>query len=152
VAFGNGKSETIVGIGKIGELFSHSIEDVYLVDGLKHNLLSVSQLCDKDNLVVFTSNRCLVVNMDTGDIVLRGNRHKNVYKVCISSFPQNNLTCLRTLNDDAMLWHRRLGHASLSLLNKLVSKDLVVGLPTIKYNDKRVCDAYAKGKQVKKFF
>ena len=65
MAFGNGKSGTIVGIGKIGESLSHSIDGVYLVDGLRHNLLSVSQLCDKDNLVVFTSNRCLVVNMDT---------------------------------------------------------------------------------------
>ena len=61
MAFGNEKSGTIVGIGKKGESFSNSIEDVYLVDGLKHNLLSVSQLCDKDNLVVFSSNRCLVV-------------------------------------------------------------------------------------------
>ena len=50
MAFGNEKSKTIVGIGKIGELLSHSIENAYLVDGLKHNLLSVSQLCDKDNL------------------------------------------------------------------------------------------------------
>ena len=65
VPFGNRKSGTIVSIGKIGESLSHSIEDVYLVDDLKHNLLSVSQLCDKDNLVIFTSNRCLVVNMDT---------------------------------------------------------------------------------------
>ena len=64
VAFGNGKSGTIIGIGKIGESLSHSIDGVYLVDGLKHNLLSVSQLCDKDNPVVFTSSRCLVVNMD----------------------------------------------------------------------------------------
>ena len=71
VTFGNVKSGTIVGIGKIGESLSNSVEDVYLVDGLKHNLLSVSQLCDKDNLVVFTSKRYLVVNMDTRDIVLR---------------------------------------------------------------------------------
>jgi len=42
VAFGNGKSGIIIGIGKIGESLSNSIEDVYLVDGLKHNLLSVS--------------------------------------------------------------------------------------------------------------
>jgi len=42
VAFGNGKSGTIVGIGKIGESLSHSIDCVYLVDGLKYNLLSVS--------------------------------------------------------------------------------------------------------------
>ena len=57
---------------KIGESLSHSIDCVYLVDGLKHNLLSVSQLCDKDNLVFFSPTRCLVVNMSTGDVVLRG--------------------------------------------------------------------------------
>ena len=42
VAFGNGKLGTIVGIGKIGESLSHSIDGVYLVDGLRHNFLSVS--------------------------------------------------------------------------------------------------------------
>ena len=78
--------------------------------------------------------------------MLRRKRHKNV---CILSLSQNNLTCLSALNDDVMLWHKRLGHASLSLLNKLVSKDLVVGLPFIKYNDDKVCDACARGKQVR---
>jgi len=34
VAFGNGKSRTIVSIGKIGESLTHSINNVYLVDGL----------------------------------------------------------------------------------------------------------------------
>ena len=149
VAFGNGKSGTIVGIGNIGKTLSHSIDNVHLVDGLKHNLLSVSQLCDKNNLVLFSKTRCLVVNDDTGDVVLRGKRCQNVYKVSISTLPQNNLTCLNALNDDIMLWHKRLGHASLSLLNKLVSKDLVVGLPSIKYNDDKVCEACAKGKQVR---
>ena len=51
-----------------------------------------------------------------------------------------------------MLWHKRLGHASLSLLSKLVSKDLVVGLPSIKYNDDKVCDVCARGKQVRTSF
>ena len=41
MAFANGKSGTTVGIGKIGESLSHSIDSVYLVDGLRHNLLSV---------------------------------------------------------------------------------------------------------------
>jgi len=152
VAFGNDKSRTIVRIGKIGVSLSHSIDSVYLMDGLKHNLLSVSQLCDKNNLVVFSPKRCLVVNMNIGYVVLRGKRHKNVYKGCISSIPQNNLTCLSALNDDVMLWHKRLGHVSLSLLNKLVSKDLVGVLPFIKYNDGKVCDACARGKQVRNFF
>jgi len=151
VAFGNGKSGIIIGIGKIGESLSHSIDGIYLVDVLKHNLLSVSQLCDKDNLVVFSPTRCLVVNVNTGD-VLKGKRHKNVYNVCISFLPQNNLTCLSALIDDVMLWHKRLGHASLSLLNKLVSKDLVVDLPSIKYNNGKLCDACARGKQVRNSF
>ena len=98
---------------------------------------------------MFSKTRCLVVNDDTGDVVLRVKRCQNVYKACISTLPQNNLTCLNALNDDIMLWHKRLGHASLSLLNKLVSKDLVVGLPSIKYNDDKVCEACAKGKQVR---
>ena len=72
--------------------------------------------------------------------------------MCISSLPQNNLTCLSALNDDVLLWHKRLGHASLSLLNKLVSKDLVVGLPSVKFNHDKVCDACFRGKQVRKSF
>ena len=50
MAFSNKKSGTIVGIDKIGESLSHSIEDVYLVDGLKHNLLSVSNCVTKTTL------------------------------------------------------------------------------------------------------
>ena len=42
VAFGNSNSGIIVGIGKIGESPSHSIDNIYRVDGLQHNLLSVS--------------------------------------------------------------------------------------------------------------
>jgi len=94
VAFGNGKSGIIVDIDKIGESLSPSSDNMYLVDGLQHNLLSVSQLCDKDKLVVFSSKQCLVVNINTGDVVLRGKQHKNVYKVSILSLPQNHLTCL----------------------------------------------------------
>ena len=101
---------------------------------------------------MFSPTRCLVVNMNIGDVVLRGKRHKNIYKVCITSLPQNKLTCLSALNYDIMLWHKRLGYVSLSLLNKLISKDLVVGLPTIKYNDGKVCDAWPKRKQVKNSF
>jgi len=70
---------------------------------------------------VFFAKQCLVVNVNTSDVVLRGKQHKNVCKVCISPLPQNNLDCLNTLNDNVMLWHKRLGHASLSLLNKLVT-------------------------------
>jgi len=57
VAFGNGTSGKIIDVGKIGKSLSHSIDNVYLVDGLQHNLLSVSQLCNKGNHVGFSSDQ-----------------------------------------------------------------------------------------------
>ena len=41
---------------------------------------------------------------------------------------------------------------SLSPLNKLVSKDLVVRIPSIKYNNDKVCYVCARGKQVRTSF
>ncbi|XP_070044931.1 uncharacterized protein [Nicotiana tomentosiformis] len=61
----------------------------------------------------------------------------------------NELTCLSVLDNDFLLWHKRLGHASLSQLNKLVSKDLVIGLPKIKFKKDKVCEACSRGKQKK---
>ena len=86
VAFGNGKSGTIVGIGNIGKTLSHSIDSVHLVDGLKHNLLSVSQLCNKNNLVLFSKTHCLVVNANTGDFVLKGSVTKMFTKFVFPHF------------------------------------------------------------------
>jgi len=103
VAFGNGKSAIIIDVGEIGESLSHSIDNIYLVDRLQHNLLSVSQLCDKGNHVGFTSDQCLITNIKSGKVVLRGKQHNNVYKACVLALPQNHLTCLSALDDDVML-------------------------------------------------
>ena len=43
VSFRGKDKGNIIGIGKVHDL----IDDVLLVDGLNHNLLSISQLCDK---------------------------------------------------------------------------------------------------------
>ena len=41
------------------------IEAVALVDGLKHNFLSISQLCDKGNEVWFTKEVCVISEKTT---------------------------------------------------------------------------------------
>ena len=55
VTFGDNSKGKIIGIGKIGKVSSFIVEDVLLVDGLKHNLLSISQLCNKGYNVIFIS-------------------------------------------------------------------------------------------------
>ena len=72
LAFGNSKSGKIVGVSKIGKSLSHSIHNVYLVDALQHNLLSVSQLYDRGNHVESSSDQCLITNVNSGSVVLRG--------------------------------------------------------------------------------
>jgi len=37
-------------------------------------------------------------------------------------------------------------------LNKLISKDLVVGLPKLKFETNHICEACQKGKQIKHSF
>ena len=51
VTFDNKSMDKIIGIGQVGKDLSSSFDNVYLIDGLKFNLLSISQLCDKGKLV-----------------------------------------------------------------------------------------------------
>lgn len=39
-----------------------SINNVWLLDGLKHNLMSISQFCDCGYEVMFNKNNCIIMN------------------------------------------------------------------------------------------
>ena len=60
---------------------------------------------------------------DTGDTVFERIRKGNTYIVDINIVPKSNLTCLSVIEEDCLLWHKRLGHASFSLINTFRSKD-----------------------------
>ena len=62
VKFGDNSKGKIIGIGNISKTHSLVIEDVLSVVGLKHNLLSISQLCDKGYNVIFKSIMCIIIN------------------------------------------------------------------------------------------
>lgn len=53
VTFGDNSKGKIIGVGSIGKNPSPIIENVLFVEGLKHNLISISQLCDKCYRVIF---------------------------------------------------------------------------------------------------
>ncbi|XP_070049914.1 uncharacterized protein [Nicotiana tomentosiformis] len=132
------KKGYILGVGKIGKSLSHSIENVYYVNDLKYNLLSVSQICDKGNKMEFLSKICTITTLVTGEVVSMAKRYKNIYVADFESLQCGDMSCLKAIDDDAKLWHRRLGHASFSLLNKLIQKDLVRGLPSSKLKEHKV--------------
>ena len=112
------------------------------IENLKYNLLSISQLCDKNYRVSFEAHACHVINSNTNQIIYIGKRHENVYVIYIDEIVLNNESYL-IANDvnDSWLWHKRLGHASMKTLSKLVKNDLVIGLPKLNFDKDKICDA-----------
>ena len=53
VTFGENGQGKIIGVDKIQITLSTFIDSILLVKGLKHNLISISQLCDKGLKVSF---------------------------------------------------------------------------------------------------
>ena len=52
-----------------------------------------------------------------------------------------NPTCLNALDEDSWLWHRKLGHISFDHLSRINSKESVKGIPSLKFEKDRICDA-----------
>ncbi|GJU63603.1 ribonuclease H-like domain-containing protein [Tanacetum coccineum] len=67
------------------------------------------------------------------------------------SFPSGGQYMLvaKASEDEAILWHRRLGHVNFKNINKLVKSNLVRGLPSKTFKHDHSCLACRKGKQHK---
>ena len=70
----------------------------------------------------------------------------------LKSSENENLCLMANKRNSSWLWHKRLRHASLSILNKLVKLDLVIGLPNKNFQFDGVCEACAKGKHTRNTF
>ena len=92
------------------------IESVLLVDGLKHNLLSISQLCDKGFKMIFEASHCIIKDIQNDKTIFMGHRCENVYAINISKYNGHD-RCFSSMHDQSWLWHRRLGHANMDLIS-----------------------------------
>nr|XP_018623550.1 uncharacterized protein LOC108943686 [Nicotiana tomentosiformis] len=150
VKFGDDTRGKIVDTRTVPFSNNCDITEVHLVDRLNYNLLSIIQLCDLGYKVKFKKTRCVIEN-EAGKIILPGKRYGNIY--ILNGFENlDSHICLASISDDPWLWHKRLGHASMHLIEKLSKHDLVIGLPKINFSRNHVCDACQIGKQTKNSF
>ena len=112
------------------------------MDGLKSNLLSISQICDSDHRVKFSQNLCEVINKDRKIFFTRHRTINNCY--AINSNSKISLVSSRAKLNINELWHRRLGHLN---YRDLVHK--VRGILKMSSQPKPICGGCLKGKQVK---
>lgn len=146
VTFGGNQKGFIVGEGTVGKEPLPVINNVLLVEGLKHNLLSISQLCDSGFTVSFNKVKCSVTDTDD-KIIFEAQRQGNLYKTNLENLANQNVTCLVSSEDNTWLWHRKLGHASLRTITKIISNDLVRGLPKLSIKSDATCSACTQSKQ-----
>ena len=131
----------IIGIGEIGNPQSLSKHHVLLVDGLKYNLLSISQLCDMGNKVTFYPKNCFICSLDEDNVIFTGERVDNVYVIDLNKIDNKDIKCLMSISHDTWTWHRRLEHTNFELLNDLCKHELVISLPKLKFTKDKLCDA-----------
>ena len=81
VIFGDNDKGHIVRIGKVQLTPLTSLENVLYVRGLKHNLISISQLCDRGLKVLFELSSCLVTNPLDNNNIFICHRQGNVYLI-----------------------------------------------------------------------
>jgi hypothetical protein len=75
VTFNNDNSSKILGKG-IVSLGNKDIatKNVLLIENMKHNLLSVSQMCDQGQVLMFTSKDCKIRREELGKLVATSTR------------------------------------------------------------------------------
>ncbi|GJS92357.1 retrovirus-related pol polyprotein from transposon TNT 1-94 [Tanacetum coccineum] len=118
------------------------ISRVYYVERPGHNLFSVKQFCDSDLEVAFRKHSCYVRDTD-GVELIKGSHGSNLYTILVEDIMKSSPVCLlsKASKNKSWLWHRRLNHLNFGTINDLARKDLVRGLPRLKFEKYHLCSA-----------
>nr|GEU51959.1 putative ribonuclease H-like domain-containing protein [Tanacetum cinerariifolium] len=141
VRFGNDQFALILGYGDLVQ-GNVTINRVYCVEGLNHNLFSVGQFCDADLEVAFRKSTCFIRDLQ-GNNLLVGNRRSDLYTISLQESTSSTSLCLmaKSTPTQAWLWHQRLSHLNFDYINLLSKRDIVIDLPKLKYVKDQLCSS-----------
>lgn len=117
------------------------ISDVLNVPKIDQNLLSVGQLVEKGYKVLFEDKSCLI--KDSLDKELFRVQMK-LKSFALNLFDEEQLA-VRKVENNTMLWHKRMGHFHHNALLCLKKNNLVRGLPKLD-EDLTDCATFQYGK------
>nr|GEV70914.1 Gag-Pol polyprotein [Tanacetum cinerariifolium] len=111
-------------------------------EGLNHNLFSVGQFRDADLEVAFWKSTCFVRDLQGNDLLI-GNHGSDLYTISLQETTSSTPICLmaKALPTQAWLWNQRLSHLNFDCINLLSKKDVVIGLPKLKYVKDQLCSS-----------
>lgn len=134
------------------------LKTVYFVPELSRNLLSVSEVTNKDASVIFNKHEVKVIDSDMSvpenKIILKGSRTQS--GLYVINFPvegyvkENNVNVLSAVVEQNLInWHRKMGHMSLTKLKQLPHLCNGIKLKSLKHDLNIVCTICTQAKQVK---
>jgi hypothetical protein len=148
ITYGDGSQSKVVGKGIIDIPGLETSQEALYVEGLKANLLSISQFCDNDLVVQFSKKECNIFD-SSGKWLMGGERTAdNCYGLSGLTIDAQ-IFCNKATIDDSELWHQRLGHLNFSDMLKIAGKDVVKGLPKMEKTGKGICGSCQLGKQTR---
>jgi hypothetical protein len=106
ITFEDGNQGLVKDLGKIAISSHHSISNVFLVDFLDYNLLSVSQLCKMGYNYLFTDIGVTVFRRSDDLIAFKGVLDDELYLVDFNDNDAELDTCLIAKTNMGWLWHR----------------------------------------------
>jgi hypothetical protein len=148
ITYGDESQSRVIGKGIIDIPGLGTSQEALYVEGLKANLLSISQFCDNDLVVRFSKKECNIFD-SSGRWLMGGERTAgNCYGLPgLTSDPQ--IFCNKATIDDSEQRHQRLGHLNFSDMLKIAGKDVVKGLPKMEKTGKGICGPCQLGKQTR---
>ena len=153
VTFGDSNKGKIKGIGEISIDDDVLVKNILFVEGLHHNLISISQLCDNKMIAEFHRTGCNILDEETRELLFVGHRVKNIYVVDLDEVRSSRMCLIAQYEENNIeLWHRRLGHLSHRNIRKLEALGLVRGLPSQLGDTPEICENCVKSKHVKSTF
>ncbi|GLJ06695.1 hypothetical protein SUGI_0045450 [Cryptomeria japonica] len=147
VRFGNDSPYMVNGKGSIPLNGKRSVDDVYWVEGLKHNLLSVSQLNDRGYPLEFKNGMCKIYG-NKGELIATEKKTKgNLFHLNpkVSNY-------LITKIDDSWIWHRIFCHINFDNIVKVSKSKTVRGLLQLDKLVNALCKECQLGKMTSSTF
>ncbi|GJY54502.1 retrovirus-related pol polyprotein from transposon TNT 1-94 [Tanacetum coccineum] len=117
--------------------------NVIFGSNLRGNIIGKGQICDNKCRVTFSEHDSEITK--DCKVIGRGIRKKDLYVMKLGNKP-NDKICLATIDENSTLWHRRLSHTNMRLIQSLACNELVRNLPKFKF-DQHFCDACKIEKQ-----
>jgi transposase InsO family protein len=120
----NGSTMLVRSIGTVSTS-KLSISDVFHVPKLSYNLLSVGQLAELGYRIILDYFGCIVQDPRTGQELRTGRRIGRLFEISSLRLPVTGVSAATSSSPSLSLWHSRLGHASSSRVQQLVSRGLL---------------------------